>query len=67
MRSNLCNHKAACSCGRASQGQADGLLAQWQHECAQRAALFDPATEQAALQQWVQTLASLTRPGHQSL
>ncbi len=51
---------------RASQRQVDGLLVQWQHECAQRAALFDPATEQAALQQWVQALTDLTRPGRPS-
>ena len=47
---------------RASQGEADGLLAQWRHACAPREALFDPATEQAALQQWVRALAGLTRP-----
>ena len=38
-----------------AQGQA-GQLAQWLHEGAPRAALFDPATEQAALRQWVQAL-----------
>ena len=48
---------------RASQNEPHGLLAQWQRECALRAALFDPAAEQAALQQWVQRLAGLTRPG----
>ena len=33
-----------------------GLLGQWQRECASRAIAFDPATEQAALRQWVQAL-----------
>lgn len=43
-------------CRAEQQRGAAGLLARWQAQCAQRAALFDPATEQAALQQWVQAL-----------
>ena len=33
-----------------------GLLATWQQQGERRAPLFDPATEQAALQAWVQAL-----------
>ena len=39
-----------------------GLLATWQAQCAARAALFAPATEQAALRQWVQDLGASLRP-----
>ena len=42
---------------RAEQDQADGgLLEHWRRQCALRAPLFDPATEQAALQAWVEAL-----------
>ena len=38
-----------------TQGQA-GLLQRWQQQCGERAALFDPATEQSALETWVSDL-----------
>lgn len=41
---------------RHSQAEPDGLLARWQRQCHVRARLFDPATEQAALQAWVSSL-----------
>ncbi len=41
---------------RASQSGADGPLAQWQAQCAERAKLFEPAVEQAALQAWMESL-----------
>lgn len=42
---------------RAEQSRPDGgLLGHWQRECAMRATAFHPATEQAALRQWVQAL-----------
>lgn len=52
---------------RASQGEATGLLAQWQQQCMARAPLLAPAAEQAALLEWVQGLQragpNLTRHG----
>jgi len=42
---------------RATQEQGpNSLLAQWQAQCALRAPLFAPETEQAALRDWVQNL-----------
>ena len=43
---------------RASQGDAHGLLARWQQQCAACARLFAPEAEQAALQAWLQRLLS---------
>ena len=43
---------------RATQGQPDGLLAQWQRQCDHRAGRFDPALERAALIDWVQGLVA---------
>ena len=40
-------------CRREQQAGQSGLLQQWREQCRQRSALFEPATEQAALLQWI--------------
>ncbi len=43
-------------CRNEQRAGQPGLLQHWQAQCRQRSALFEPATEQAALRQWVKTL-----------
>ena len=49
-------------CRAEQQRGGELLLRRWRAQCAQRAPLFDPATEQAALQDWVQALTRPWRP-----
>ena len=45
-------------CRSEQRAGTPGLLLHWQTQCQQRSALFDPATERAALLQWVQALCA---------